>query len=133
VRETERRWLGMLTAAGRALRVRVESGVADVLGLSRAATIQIIDVLIDNAIRHGAGAVTIEFTAAGATTAVDVRDEGEPLQTEAHELFRKRDADAERGIGLPFARRLAEAEGARLVLAASSPPTFRLLFPSGSA
>ncbi len=42
-------------------------------------------------------------------------------------MFEDRTRSLEGGIGLPFARKLAEAEGARVVLASSEPPTFSLI------
>ena len=61
---------------------------------------------------------------------IEISDEGAALTVEPHELFRRRADVNGHGIGLPLARRLAEAEGARLVLSESAPPTFALVIPA---
>jgi signal transduction histidine kinase len=109
-----------------------DPGLPDTIALSSAAANQIIDVLIDNAVVHGSGAVTVRAHDLGEAVAIDVSDEGPKLTTEAHDLFGPRDHSTH-GIGLRFARRLAEAEGARLVVGAALPPTFRLVVPRRAA
>lgn len=127
--DAEQRWRGALAAKGRPLRVHADPDLPDRVAISAAAADQILDVLLDNAIVHGRGAVTVCARSAYNAVAIEVSDSGPELRLEAHELFGKRDS-AQRGIGLPFARKLADAEGARLVLAAARPPTFRLAVPA---
>jgi signal transduction histidine kinase len=126
----ERRWHGVLAAASRPLRLVVEAGAPATLPISPPAVTQIVDVLIANANVHGRGAVTVVVRRTGNAVAVDVQDEGPPLGIEPPELFRRRPGSDGHGIGLPFARRLAEAEGARLVLSRAEPPTFSLVLAS---
>lgn len=136
------RWHGPLAAASRPLRIVIDAQAPDRLSMSSAAATQILDVLLDNACRYGRGAVTVRVRCAGdgsatGTVAVEVSDDGPPLAVEAWQLFRPRDRTAAtndllapgHGIGLPYARRLAEAEGGRLVLATGDPPTFALITP----
>jgi signal transduction histidine kinase len=124
------RWNGPLAASGRPLRVAQERD-APRTSVSSAALTQIVDVLLDNAVRHGRGAVTVTARDADGVLAIDVADEGPTLTADPRELFRRRSADADgSGIGLSLARRLAEAEGARLMLSARQPPRFTLLAPS---
>lgn len=123
----ERRWHAPLAAATRPLRVVLDPGVPSDIALSTPAATQILDVLIDNALQHGRGAVTVRARELGGLAAVDVSDEGPTLAQEAHELFRVRDGSLDGGIGLPFARKLAEAENARVALTQHDPPTFTLL------
>lgn len=95
---------------------------------SAAAVRQILGVLIDNAVVHGEGAVTVEVRRSGTAVAVDVADEG--ALGEGSDPFRRRSAAETRaghGIGLVLARRLAEAEGGRLRLRSTSPTVFSLL------
>jgi signal transduction histidine kinase len=122
----DERWCPALAAHSRPLRVDREPGIPANVALTHAAGAQILDVLIDNAAVHGRGAVTVRAHSTGGMVAIDVSDEGPPLEREAHELFARRNG-TDRGIGLPYARKLAAAEGARLTLAANAPPTFRLL------
>jgi signal transduction histidine kinase len=123
----EQRWRGPLAALTRPLRVVIDPGVQPDIGISARAASQILDVLIDNAHRHGRGAVTVRARPLGGIVAIEVSDEGHALDRPAHELFRARDGSRAGGIGLPFARRLAEAENARLTLSHNDPPTFTLL------
>jgi signal transduction histidine kinase len=123
-------WHGPLAAAGRPLRVSVEPALPGTPA-SAAATRQILDVLVTNAARHGAGTVTVLARETDTAVAVDVTDEGPGVGT-PEELFRRRAAGAAgHGIGLALARALAEAEGGRLVLTRAAPhPVFTLLLPA---
>jgi signal transduction histidine kinase len=56
---------------------------------------QILDILLDNASRHGVGAVTITSRDIGDAAAIDVADEGS-LTTPTAELF-ARDAASDSG------------------------------------
>lgn len=116
--------------AGRPLRVLVEDGLPGTPA-SAAATRHILDVLLDNARRHGAGTVTVTARDAGTAIALDITDEG-PGVSDPDELFRRRSPGATgHGIGLALARALAEAEGGRLLLAHPGPsPMFTLLLPA---
>jgi signal transduction histidine kinase len=119
----------LLTAQGRALEVAVD----DDLPPCRAATAavrQVLGVLVDNAVVHGAGTVRLTVRDAGDALAFDVADEGTGPVGE--EVFGGRRSPAARGtgIGLPLARSLAEAEGGRLRVARPSPPVFSLLLPA---
>lgn len=109
---------------------------AVVAAVSDAALRQILEVLLDNAVDHGRGTVTITLRRAGEAVAVEVADEGTIARPEA-ELFTRRSAVSVaatgNGIGLALARRLAEAEGGRLRLRAVSPTTFILLLPGRPA
>lgn len=126
LRSADHRWRAALAARSRPLRIYTGPGLPPRVALTPAAGAQILDVLIDNAAVHGRGAITVRAHGTGGIVAIDVTDEGPPLDREAHELFARRNG-SDRGIGLPYARKLAAAEGARLTLAAHAPPTFRLL------
>ena len=97
---------------------------------------QVLDVLVSNALEHGAGTVTVAARTAGGGVAVDVRDEGggfDPAVLDG--AFRRRDPRARgNGIGLALARDLAESIGARLTVADPGPgPVVTLLLPQWSA
>jgi len=126
-------WAQPLREAGRRLRLSVAPGLPDTRA-SAAATRQILDVLLANATRHGAGTVTVTAREADTAVAVDVADEGAGVHVPAAELFRRRtERAAGHGIGLALARALAEAEGGRLVLSRAVPaPVFTLLLPARS-
>jgi signal transduction histidine kinase len=123
--EVERRWHGPLAGQGRRLLVTLEP---EVVGLEVPATlaIQILDVLIDNASRHGHGTVSLTVREMSETLAVDVADEGS-ISVQPDALFdRGRSGGDGEGIGLGLARSMAEASGGRLLLTRRSPATFTL-------
>ncbi|WP_410627770.1 histidine kinase dimerization/phospho-acceptor domain-containing protein [Amycolatopsis sp. cmx-8-4] len=93
-----------------------------------AAVRQVLGVLLDNAVTHGRGTVTVVARDAGDALAIDVADEGPDLG----ESDPFASAPSGHGIGLRLARSLAEAEGGRLRLHLPSPPTFTLLLPASS-
>jgi signal transduction histidine kinase len=125
-------WHGLLARTGRPLSVTVDPDLPDT-SVSDAATRQIIGVLVENAVQHGAGAITIRVRDAGPALALDVTDEGlGPTQSD-EQLFQRRSAQSNgTGIGLALARSLAEAEGGRLVHGESSGATFTLLLPAAA-
>jgi signal transduction histidine kinase len=124
------RWTGQLATGNRPLRITIEPNTADRVRCSGAALDQILDVLLDNATRHGQGAVTVTVRSLPGAVAVDVSNPGPAIDTPPDQLFQRRNMRAHgHGIGLSLARSLAEADGARLVLADASTPTFTLLLP----
>ncbi|MDQ2795570.1 MAG: HAMP domain-containing histidine kinase, partial [Actinomycetota bacterium] len=121
------RWYALLVDATRPLRVTSASDVPSKVAISSAAATQILDILIDNARAHGRGAVTVHARALGTAVAFDVSDEGDWPEREAHQMFAARNGSRPGGIGLPFARKLAEAEHARVTVTSHAPPTFSLV------
>ncbi|MYW95939.1 HAMP domain-containing histidine kinase [Amycolatopsis rubida] len=91
---------------------------------------QVLAVLLDNAVNHGEGTITVRARDAGGALAVDVVDEGPDLGE--RDPFSDHTPDGH-GIGLRLARSLAEAEGGRLRLSRPDPPTFTLLLPEAPA
>ena len=136
------RWEGLLNAEGRGLTIRQDDPPP---GAARAATVrQVLDVLIDNAYRHGGGTVRVIAREATGALAIDVTDEGRPGVASAAvdaEFVRIATGTRERitqptevitrwtghraragsrrggtGIGLGLARSLLAADGGRLLL-----------------
>ena len=135
--QVERHWRNVLERDGRALRVTIEHG-APIVRASSAAITQVLDALLDNARCHGAGTVAVRARGPHGALTIDVSDEGPGITGDTDRIFvRRQAADADgrpasdgRGIGLALARRLAEAEGGRLVLSSSGPhPRFSLVLP----
>jgi signal transduction histidine kinase len=80
---------------------------------------QVIDILIDNALRHGRGSVTLLVE----DTSVTVIDQGPGLSDEqVKSVFEgPNDPSARHGRGLPLARRLAQVDGGSVDIAAARP------------
>ncbi|TFV89913.1 HAMP domain-containing sensor histidine kinase [Blastococcus sp. CT_GayMR16] len=120
-------WLPRYDAARRPLQVSCQNAPA--VPVSATAVRHILDVLLDNALRHGDGAVSLAADATPGGVAITVTDQG-PGPRQPETLFTRRDPRAAgTGVGLALARSLAEAEGARLRLRAAAPTTFELLIP----
>jgi signal transduction histidine kinase len=119
-------WRGPLAAAGRALRIDVETD----LPLARADGVvvrQVLDVLLDNAARHGAGQVSVSARAAGDGLAIQIADEGAGFDGDVERYFLRRSDLADgHGIGLALARSLTAAEGGRLTVDRAAPPLFTI-------
>jgi signal transduction histidine kinase len=124
--DAETRWRGPLARDGRPLRVRVDTG-DDSVWMSATVLREIVDVLLDNACRHGRGVVMLRARDAGSALALDVSDEGAGLEGDPERAFTRRAGDGH-GIGLALARSLAHAEGGRLIVTRAGPqPVFTLL------
>ncbi|MEU7816375.1 HAMP domain-containing sensor histidine kinase [Pseudonocardia sp. NPDC049154] len=129
-----------LVAEGRTLEVDLDGAGADEPGCgetavvgSRAAIGQVLAVLLDNALRHGGGAVRVGVREVGDAVAVDVGDEG-PGFADGRPERNGRAPGTETpadgiGLGLPLATRLAEDQGGRLVVSRESPPVMTLFLP----
>lgn len=97
--------------------------------VSRAALDQVLDVLLDNALTHGRGRVTVRADRVGDAARLSVEDEGH-LGTDPDLLFARRGHGAAgHGIGLHLARALVEAEGGRLRRSATSSTCFEIVLP----
>jgi signal transduction histidine kinase len=100
--------------------------------VSRAATDQILDALVDNALRHGEGIVRVTARHLRANVVIDVSDDGPGLADDTTVFERRANGASNESsrIGLALARRLAEAEGGRLAVTQSRPhAVFSLLLP----
>jgi signal transduction histidine kinase len=129
-----------LAAAGRPLRVDVD-GSLPLVRCPPDVVREILAVLVDNALRHGAGTVTITGRRAGQGAVVEVTDEGPGIAEPAGAFDRHpTDGDGDgaggdkggggHGIGLALARSLAEAHESRLQLTrAAAGPVFTLALP----
>jgi signal transduction histidine kinase len=124
------RWRPLTARAGRDLR-NGGAGTATP-SASRGAIGQALDVLIDNALRHGAGPITIEIADRDGRAVLAVSDEGPGVPAgDERRIFERGDSSAGGiGLGLHLARALVEAEGGRLRLARARPPRFEIALPS---
>lgn len=128
--EVQARWRGPLATQSRPLHARIgpERPVTDA---AHSVLSEILDVLIANADRHGAGTVALTIRAVGNGLALDVSDEG-PGFKHPDDVFTRRAPDRNgHGLGLVLARALAEAEGGRLTITRAAPhPTLTLHLPA---
>ncbi|HZA12268.1 HAMP domain-containing sensor histidine kinase [Mycobacterium sp.] len=125
LREIDTSWHALLAKEGRSLSVRADPGNRPVRA-SGAAVRQILAVLVDNAVHHGSGRVDVHARETIGSVAVDVCDQG---SVDVDDAVFIRSSATGRGMGLPLARSLAEAEGARLVITGRNPTTFTLFLP----
>ena len=128
----EERWHGPLAAQGRPLRVTCD-GDEFVARASPGVVSEIIGVLLDNAYRHGSGAVSLTARTANGSVAVDVGDEGQGFADDPELAFTRGSGtgNAEgHGIGLDLARSLALGEGGKLLVTRAAPhPVLTLFLP----
>ena len=125
-------WSGPLAARTRPLQLQVEEDIP-ALAVAPSAVEQILDVLLDNAVEHGAGPVRLTVRTLNGAVAVDVTDNGGGINSD--DIFQRGvSGRGGSGVGLALARRLAEDLGGRLLLTQRSPSTrFTLLLPQPPA
>ena len=127
-------WRSLARAQGRGVTLEIED--VPPVKARPAAIGQALQVLLDNALEHGAGTVTVRvasLTMEGRNPWVRlcVADEGDGFDPVVVEAGRSRGDGT--GRGLPLARSLVEAEGGRLVVERGSPGTLVcLLVPVGA-
>jgi len=115
---------------GREVVVDAPAGLVALAGPGRLH--QAVGVLVDNALEHGAGTVTVSARRSVRHVLVEVTDEGGGVAPElVPRLFERgvTGPDGGTGIGLALARALVEADGGRLELRQPRPPIFVAFVP----
>jgi signal transduction histidine kinase len=119
--EIEENWRGRFARADRPLTIAAARYAPTVRG-SSAVLRHALDVLVDNALRHGAGEVRIDHTVTETTVTISVTDDGPGFSTPALvEPASPEDDMSLHGLGLPLARRLVEALPGRLTITRAAP------------
>jgi signal transduction histidine kinase len=93
---------------------------------------QVIATLLDNALMHGKGTVTIRRSQSSRSVVIEVEDEGDGVPAElVSRIFDRGVSDRPEGtgLGLSLARTMAAADGGRIVLARRKPPVFAVFLP----
>jgi len=134
LRAVARQWQQVMSAQGRALKLRIPRGL--IARVTPARLREVIGVLLDNASIHGGGTVTMSARGGDGTVVVAVTDSGPgvPDDLVPHIFDRGVSGAGSTGVGLALARALVEADGGRLELSAQRPATFSvfLLVPKST-
>jgi signal transduction histidine kinase len=93
---------------------------------------QILATLLDNALMHGGGTVTIQTSQNSRSVVIEVRDEGKGVPPDLVSRIFERSVSGRpegTGLGLALARTMAAADGGRVVLVKPNPATFGVFLP----
>ena len=97
---------------------------------------QVIATLLDNALVHGAGVVTIRTSQTPGSVVVEVRDEGPGVPRELVPRIFERSVSGRpggTGLGLALARSVIAADGGQVVLVRPRPAVFAVFLPRDNA
>ena len=97
---------------------------------------QVIATLLDNALVHGAGTVTIKTSQTTKSVVIEVRDEGKGVPDELIARIFERNVSGEpqgTGLGLALARTMAASDGWQVVLVRPRPAVFAVFLPREAA
>jgi signal transduction histidine kinase len=93
---------------------------------------QVIATLLDNALVHGTGTVTIRTSRTTNSVVIEVRDEGKGVPPELVPRIFERSVSGKpggTGLGLALARSIAAADGGNVVLVRPKPAVFAVFLP----
>jgi signal transduction histidine kinase len=132
-RDAAQRWEVSVRAAKRKLSVRVPPRPIRAL-VPCGPVHQVLDVLIDNALRHGRGTITLAVEDEASYIEISVADSGErPPDGRIFARSVRGGSSEGEGIGLSVAQDLAAALDGHLLLAEQPSTRFRFLLPVSAA
>jgi signal transduction histidine kinase len=123
-------WEPAFRRSGRKMVLTGEGGLAAYFTAGGLA--QVIATLLDNALMHGAGTVTIRRSQSARSVVIEVEDEGTGVPADLVSRIFDRSVSGRpegTGLGLALARTMASADGGRVVLARRRPPVFAVFLP----
>jgi signal transduction histidine kinase len=123
------RWRPVFSRSRRMVDVSAEKNV--LVSASPGTVGQILDVLLENALRHGVGTVGVSVAANGRSATVTVSDGGPGIPDELGEqIFERGDSPTGgTGIGLHLARALAQSDNGSLRALGGGTTRFELQLP----
>jgi len=123
-------WRGAFVQRHRELRVGASGRLPEVR-VSAVAVRHVVDVLVDNALVHGAGDAEVAVSTLADGLLIEVSDDGPGLTNPEAAFTPRTGRVGTHGIGLGLARSVAEAEGGRLLLRRVGPrPVFAYCCPA---
>ena len=93
---------------------------------------QVIATLLDNALVHGAGTVTIRTSQTAKSVVIEVRDEGRGVPADLAPRIFERSVSGQpggTGLGLALARSILATDGGQVVLVRPRPAVFAVFLP----
>ncbi len=123
-------WEPAFRRAGRKMVLTGDAGLAAYFTPGGLA--QVIATLLDNALMHGGGTVTIRRSQSARSVVIEVADEGGGVPADLVSRIFERSVSGRpegTGLGLALARTMAAADGGRIVLARRKPPVFAVFLP----
>jgi signal transduction histidine kinase len=122
-------WADAFRAGGRHMRVDHANGLRALATPGHVT--QALGVLVENALQHGAGTVTVAARPHGEHVVVEVRDEGSGVPDPIVPVVFDRGVSGGdgTGLGLALARALVEADSGRLELRSAHPAVFAVYLP----
>jgi signal transduction histidine kinase len=126
-------WRPTLRSVGRSFKFRVPEGLFARVTPTRIK--EAVGALVENAIQHGGGTVTLSARATENSLLIEVSDNGAgvPEELVPHVFDRGVSVGSSTGLGLALARALVEADGGRLELSRARPPIFTIFLPVARA
>ena len=126
-----RRWQETFSNARRTLTATIGPTLPHVR-VRPASLDQVLDVLLDNSLRHGHGETRIAARSTQGGLVIQVDDDGPGIAPAQVLTVFTRHEGSNNGIGLALARTLVEADGGKLLLSDSERAEFRVVFAATS-
>jgi signal transduction histidine kinase len=122
-------WEPAFRNAGRKLEVLGDAGLRAYVSVGGVS--QVVATLLDNALVHGGGTVSIRTSQTPRSVVIEVKDEGRGVPPDlVHRIFERSVSGAGgTGLGLALAKSIAASDGGQLVLVRPRPATFAVIFP----